>query len=338
MLAYVGAAAAAPQSGSHTVTGTLQLMGYACPPAGKCVATGLRLVGTGTNYAGLLVPVQGGKPGVVREVTNTQALFSVACPRDNHRIATAATSSGNGDVLIPITGGRPGRAISAHMSTLSGIGCATPTSCWATGTSVGGHAAVVHLVGSKPTTLTFKGQPAALFSGALGTGVFCAPDNSCITAGEEPNGAPLVIFFSKGRITGTRRLPMAPFGAGSFGLACTTVESCLAFGIAPDGVREVVVPIRHGRLGAPHHLNAQLLAVGCRSATLCFGFGWDSALPTSSDDVASRITNGRPGTAQTVPRNVRAGDAWCESAKCVVVGSILHSPPRSQVGALYTFF
>lgn len=336
MVAYAGAAAAQPQSDSHTVTGTLELLGYACPPSGKCVATGVRSLGGTTRYAGLLVPVSGGKPGMVRQVANTQALFGVACPRANHCIATADTGSGSRGVLIPIANGVPGPAISAHMSTLFGIGCATQRSCWATGTSTSGQAAVVHLVGSRPTTFNFPSQPHALFSGALGTGMLCAPDNSCVTAGEEPNGAPLVIFLSRGRIIRTERLPMAPFGAGSFGLTCATVKWCMAFGIAPDGIRNVLVPVRSGRLGTPRHLTTQLLAVGCRSTKLCFGFGLDPALPTSSDDVAIQIKNGRPGTVRAAPRNVRAGDAWCVSTRCVVVGSIFHTHPNSQVGALYT--
>jgi hypothetical protein len=337
VLVYAGAAAAAPQSVSHTVTGTLELLGYACPPSGKCVATGVRQGANPNQYSGVIVPVSGGAPGVVHEVTDTQALFGVACPRANHCIATADTSSGKRGVLIPITSGAAGPAIQAHMSTLFAIACPSQRSCWATGTSSTGQAAVVHLIASKPKTFAFKGQPGALFTGALGTALYCAPDNSCVTAGEARNGAPMVIFLSKGKITRTKALPMAPFGAGTFGLACTTVDSCLAFGVAPDGVRQVMIPIRQGMLGAPHHLKTQLLAVSCRSWAMCFGFGLNPSLPASSDDVAVRIKNGKPGSPQAVPKNVRAGDAWCESARCVVVGSILHTQPNSQVGALYSF-
>ena len=98
------------------VAGSTDLVGFACPPSGRCIAEGE----TG-DHATVVSPVsQRGQPQRPTSVANSNGASGVACPRANFCIAISqADSPSTSAVIIPIRHGVAGGAKSCRTRTLA---------------------------------------------------------------------------------------------------------------------------------------------------------------------------------------------------------------------------
>lgn len=319
----------------HAVAGTGFLLGYACPPGGKCIAVG----GTGSlagknNGRGVVVPVVGGLPGAVTQLKGVFQINSIACPRSNFCLAVAEGTAKAEGAVIPITAGKPGNVrFVPGTGDLFGIACSSASSCWATGENRTQQSGIiVHIAGSADTVYglaAFGPPPPFVFQGDNGAGaIWCQANDACLALGgntyvtpNDPGGPGYVNVVSKGVVKAERDVyGMITLSA----IACPSGASCWATGPANEvqPYAAAVVPIHNGRPGKvvfEQGSNDILAAIACRNSALCYAMG--SAVVV--------ISHGHVSEAAPIPFS--ADGAWCSRSRCTAVGSNGHQ------GIVYPF-
>jgi hypothetical protein len=309
--------------------GTSVLTGYACPPAGSCVAVGWT---ASPDFTAVIVV-----NGRVKPVHGIYYFTGVACPKKNFCIAVGfAPLVGK---IVPITNGEPG-PITNFNTVPNAIGCGSADSCWVTGSwNASYRARLVHLVNGKVVQqMSFTDRYFAP-EGAVISPPVCSSANSCILVGEQRlhRGPGEVFSLKNGKL---RTLEKVPGTNGLSGIACTPSGSCTIVGFRRSG--GVVLTLANGRFGParplPHGLGGYrpgisdpTVLVGCRSAGRCYAVG-----RAGSRSVVVPITRGRPGTEQTIEPVISG--VSCASRECVIAGRKPANSAPDWIGELFRFF
>lgn len=216
--------------GAATVGNTGFLRGVACAVDGSCVGVGWAY---GAQYPsgriGVVVPIIGGSARAVELVSGTLGLEGVGCPSEGGSCVAVGDMTGGGGAVVTIDRGTAGGAQASGSGPLTGVACATETSCVAVGSSggSGGNGGVV-----VPITNGAPGAPVPLSAGSLPWGVACPSSSVCWAVGDTgapSNGAVFKLAASNGAFT-IDSVTLVPDTARLYGVFCTSGSSCVAAG------------------------------------------------------------------------------------------------------------
>lgn len=297
------ALAAAPAV--HDVAGTSQLTAVACETSSACVAVG---AGSPNVDYGAVVSITKGVAGTAKEVTTTGTLVGDACWSSKQCLAIGTALSGLDAVVLPISSGAPGTAITlAGASTLYGIACLPhpSTTCYAVGQdptqSVGLLVPIVNGVVGKSTSVPGMTQLDA---------IACPAPSTCFASGQATSGDGAVLTIASGAPGAESTTSLA---GELFGIACTSDSLCYAVGTSE------IVTVSAGTVGTAHAWSHGLLySIMCVAGGKCLASGY---IPHPREGVETTVNGGVPGAAVKVVGTEDLFSGSCATAKaCEVAG------------------
>lgn len=225
-------------------------------------------------------------------VAGTAVLFGVACASRSSCLAVGQNASGE-DVLVPITNGVPGSAITgADQVSLSEIACVSTTSCVAVGINAARTKGVV-----VPITAGVLGAAEPVSGTGALADVACDPSGACMASGlNEHFTEGVVVPLSGGHAGAAQSVPST---ANLSGITCPASGSCLSVGTNAEFSAGVVVPIHAGvpQAAEPAAGTSSLSDIDCRASSVCTAVGSVNFV----DLVVVPVISGVPGTAQSTP-------------------------------------
>ena len=296
-----------------------ELQAVSCVSATSCVTVGalgsatLTEIWDGTSWSVVASPNPSG--------AMSSTLDSVACSSASSCFAVGHYSTAaDGTTLIELWDGASWSVVAspnpsgAVSSTLSGVACASATSCFAVGGHVGtanlGGVLVEHWDGTAWTivstpTPTVRPVAAPVVTPTL-TAVSCSNATSCFAVGYTASDALIEQWDGTTWSLLSSPVPHIHLGiAVLHGVSCTSATDCLAVGVAfdtsqakaGDAVSNSISEYWDGTAwtilarpsGVPNNTSlmltgelSNLASVSCATATSCFAVG-DSALPEHWD-------------------------------------------------------
>ncbi len=173
--------------------------------------------------------------------------------------------------------------------------------------------------------LTVRRAPGTVSLGGLA----CSTARSCVAVGAAPTSevyetVPVVVHLVAGRPGAAQRVTNVTSGLRTVfalsGVDCPSKTTCLAVGGELGAGFGTIVPIRHGRAGAPLLGDWQLQAIACPTAAKCLAAGYYS-LDSPPVSAVLPLVNGRPGKAQERSELASLDGVACSSPMaCVTVG------------------
>jgi hypothetical protein len=271
-------------------------------------------VGTDLDFVSLVPLVL--RAGPFTAIPASGFLIDVACPSPSVCIAMGFDSASN-TTLTVITDGIPGPTQLIPGFGLTNLTCASPTSCFAVGTS--------NLEGAfVPITNGVAGPLQAVPGTRILYDVACSNATSCLAIGSEfanpnrfPPGTAVVVPITDG-IAGPPQL--VPGAGVLLHLSCPSATSCVAIGRTND-VQGVVVPITNGVAGPTQVVAGTdyINAIACPSPSTCVAVG--GLAFASVGGFVFAITDGTAGPVQLISPKVELNSIACtDSSHCVAVG------------------
>jgi hypothetical protein len=292
----------------------LDIEGFACQSATRCLATG------GLNGGGGVVAITGGRPGALHLVHGVD-LQAIACAGGMcQAVGQDAKQRG---VTVSVTGETPHavRTVGHNVYVLGTVACETATTCQAGGADQG---ALVGIDGGLPTSVQI------LRGFAFFDRIACPSATVCWAVGDDPTRGVLTKLVD-GIPQAARH---APGGTAFSSIACATASFCEAVGgfAAPHSHRGMVVAITNGAFGRVHTISGTgyLSDVACPTSRACLAIGNTPVHAGHSAGVAVSIVGGRPGTVR------RLGElptrlACPARSSCEAIGNLATKPGRGFV-------
>jgi hypothetical protein len=273
-------------------------------------------VGTELDFVSLVPLVLSADP--FTEIPESLSVIDVACPSPSVCLVMGFDPTFSNTTLTVITDGIPGPTQLIPDFDLTGLTCASPTSCFAFGRS--------NLEGVLlPITNGVAGPLQAVPGTSIFYDVACSSATSCVATGTDfINGFP------------TRTAVVVPITDAIAGppqhvpdiwvlshVSCPSATSCFATGLAP-GLQGVLVPITNGVAGPTQVVAGAdyLNAIACPGPSTCVAVGGLAFAGSGSvGGFVVAITNGTAGPAQLIASNVSLDSIACTDAShCVAVG------------------
>jgi hypothetical protein len=327
---------------------TAQLTAVSCPTATTCFADGEFETQApaveqwnGLSWTSQLLPLPAGQ--------NAATMDAISCASATACIAAGyyVTSEGIELPLVERWDGSTWKARAITMPAsdsagpLTGISCASPTSCTAVGYLGGGTGdlapAVLHWNGTK-WTVQVAAVPSGATEGGLLSAVSCPSPASCTVTGDSVDSTglptPLVEQWN-GRTWTIETIQPAPSTeTGLSGVSCTSASSCMVIGGYRSGTTGTL-PLAEQWNGHTWAItatplpgtgvNADLLAVSCHTAGQCTATGWwnngvgHSALAEVWNGSTWQVQHtARPPTHRTL-----AAVSCAAASTCTTVGIVL---------------
>ena len=242
-------------------------------------------------------------------------LIDVVCPGPSVCLAMGFDPTFSDTTLTVITDGIPGPTQLIPDFGLTGLTCASPTSCFAFGE--------LNLEGALlPITNGVAGPPQTVPGTRVLYDVACSSPMSCIAVGTEftgdfPPGTAVVVPITDGIAGPPQSVPGA---AVLRHMSCPSATSCFAIGRTND-VQGVLVPITNGVAGPVQVIAGTdyLTGIACASPSTCVVSGGLTFQSVGGFVVA--ITDGTAGPVQPISPNVSLFSVACTDAShCVAVG------------------
>jgi len=311
------AAPATPEPGIEVfeLPGTGDLRGVSCEGDGFCVVTGTSAptpTAQGSTTTGVIVPIDFDRPGDVRSIAGTSALFGVGCWSKADCLAVGFDGDTGIGQVVPYTNSVPGGPQPiAGTGSLFGADCVSATACLIAGEDA-----------------SFQKGVVIAWNGSIGRTqdvartmwqAYCTTADDCLAAGEQGAPAAGVLVATS---HGSAGPPQTISGLGAlFDVGCMSAADCIAVGgDAKNSVGELV-PVTAGQpVGSSPIAGTNVLhGIHCPSRDTCVAVG-RSATTASGDYLL--IRNGVPGSPRDVPGTSQLEDISCGSPDwCVAVGN-----------------
>ncbi|HEX4960380.1 MAG TPA: choice-of-anchor P family protein [Thermoanaerobaculia bacterium] len=280
-------------------------------------------VGTELDFVSLVPLVLRADP--LTKIPESLFLLNVVCPSPSVCIVLGFDPTFSDTTVNVITDGIPGPTQVIPDAALEGLTCASPTSCFALGTSndVGALVPITNgVVGplqAVPGTFTLRDAACTSATSCVATGLYYndgfPPVNDEITA--------VVLPITDG-IAGP---PQSVAGAGVLShVSCPSATSCFATGRTGNATdnQGVLVPITNGVAGPAQVVAGTdyLVGIACPSPSRCVAVGGSPSFTGNPiDGFVVAITDGTAGPAQFISPDVVLGSIACTDAShCVAVG------------------
>jgi hypothetical protein len=263
--------------------------------------------GTELDFVSLVPLVLNADP--LTEIPGSFYLNEVACPSPSVCIVRGFHPT-SGATLTVVTDGIPGPTQVIPNTTLRGLTCFSPTSCFAVGGSNGEGVLV-------PITNGVVGPLQAVPGTVRLSDVTCASATSCIATGYTGifQATTAVVVPITGGIAGP---PQSVSGVEVLPrVKCPSATSCFAAGTTTDD-QGVLVPITNGVAGPAQVVAGtdSLVDIACPSPGTCVAISFDGS--------AVAITDGTAGPAQLISPDVILSSIACTDAShCVAVGAYI---------------
>jgi hypothetical protein len=263
--------------------------------------------GTELDFVSLVPLVLHADP--LTEIPESFYLNEVVCPSPSVCIVRGFQPSFSGATLTVVTDGIAGPTQIIPDTTLRGMTCFSPTSCFAVGSNNGEGVLV-------PITNGVVGPLQAVPGTVRLSDVTCASATSCVATGYYyldafPATAAVVVPITNG-IAGP---PQSVPGVGVLPrVSCPSATSCFATGRSTDN-QGVLVPITNGVAGPAQVVAGtdDLVDIACPSPGTCVAISFDGSVVA--------ITGGTAGPAQLISPDVILSSIACTDAShCVAVG------------------
>ncbi|HEY4927923.1 MAG TPA: fibronectin type III domain-containing protein, partial [Acidimicrobiales bacterium] len=329
-------------TGQTVSTGSIALTAVSCATTSDCTAVGSAFNGTTTVGAILATSDSGTTWSAPTLPSGVGALTAVSCPSATVCEATWSTFSGRNVSATGIVATTDGGTIWSIQTvpsgvSLSGVSCASVTTCEAVGgtTSNSGYVLTTTNGGTTWTPQTLPGGVSGLF------GISCPSVSFCATTGFAVSGYS-VLTTTDGGITWTV-VTLTSSSNSPTSIACATATTCEAFGTnfnSSTSAADVFATTDGGVNWTPQSLPGGVgpfAAVSCPTA-ICVAVGTGStgaAVSTSAD-------GGATWTAQPPPTGVSGltGVSCASAATCEAVGVSSTGPATALVttdgGATWT--
>jgi hypothetical protein len=262
-------------------------------------------VGTELDFVSLVPLVLNADP--LTEIPESFYLNEVVCPSSSVCIVRGFHPA-SGATLTVITDGIAGPTQIIPDTTLRGLTCFSPTSCFAVGTNNGEGVLV-------PITNGVVGPLQAVPGTVRLSDVTCTSATSCVATGYtgEFLATTAVVVPITGGIAGpAQSVP----GVGVLPrVSCPSATSCFATGTTTDN-QGVLVPITNGVAGPAQVVAGTdyLVDIVCPSPGTCVAISFDGSVVA--------ITDGTAGPAQLISPDVILSSIACTGAShCVAVGA-----------------
>jgi len=265
--------------------------------------------GTELDFVSLVPLVLNADP--LTEIPESFYLNEVVCPSPGVCIIRGFHPT-SGATLTVVTDGIPGPTQVIPNTTLRGMTCFSPTSCFAVGSNNGEGVLV-------PITNGVVGPLQAVPGTVRLSDVNCASATSCVATGYYyldafPATAAVVVPITNG-IAGP---PQSVPGVGVLPrVVCPSATSCFATGTTTDN-QGVLVPITNGVAGPAQVVAGTdyLVDIACPSPGTCVAISFNGSVVA--------ITGGTAGPAQLVSPDLYLSSIACTDAShCVAVGAYI---------------
>jgi hypothetical protein len=264
-------------------------------------------VGTELDFVSLVPLVLRADP--LTEIPESFYQNEVVCPSASVCIARGFDPAFNATVTV-FTNGVPGPTQFIPDTTLRGLTCFSPTSCFA----VGGSNDEGVLV---PITNGVVGPPQAVPGTVRLSDVTCASATSCVATGYTGDflaTTAVVVPITSGIAGPPQSMP----GVGLLPrVSCPSATSCFATGTTTDN-QGVLVPITNGVAGPAQVVAGtdNLVDIACPNPGTCVAISFDGSVVA--------ITDGTAGPAQLISPDVILSSIACTDAShCVAVGAYI---------------
>ena len=249
------------------------------------------------------------------KIPESHSLFDVVCAGPSVCIAMGFGSAFS--TLTVITDGTPGPTQLIPDFDLTGLTCASPTSCFVVGRRNSTFEGAL-----LPITNGVAGPLQALPGTRVLYDIACSGATSCIAIGLDftgsfPPGTAVVVPITNGIAGPPQPVPGA---AVLRHVSCPSATSCFAIGRTND-VQGVLVPITNGVAGPAQVVAGTdyLNAIACPSPSTCVVAG--GLTFTSIGGFVVAITDGTAGPVQLISPNADLYSVACTDAShCVAVG------------------
>lgn len=264
--------------------------------------------GTELDFVSLVPLVLNADP--LTEIPESFYQNKVVCPSPSVCIIRGFHPTSGATVTV-VTDGIAGPTQIIPNTTLRGLTCFSPTSCFAVGSNNGEGVLV-------PITDGVVGPLQAVPGTARLSDVTCTSATSCVATGYTGDFlAPMAVVVPiTGGIAG---LPQSVPGVGLLSrVSCPSATSCFATGRTTDN-QGVLVPITHGAAGPAQVVAGtdSLVDIACPSPGTCVAISFDGSF--------AAITDGTAGPAELVSPDVILSSIACTGAShCVAVGTYIH--------------
>ncbi|HEY8021920.1 MAG TPA: DUF642 domain-containing protein, partial [Thermoanaerobaculia bacterium] len=271
-------------------------------------------VGTELDFVSLVPLVL--RAGPFTAIPAARSLIEVACPSPSMCLVMGFDPTSTQATLTVISDGVPGPTQLIPGLDLTRLSCASPTSCFAVGTTSDLEGALVPIANGVAGPLQTVPGTRVLYDAA------CSSATSCFAIGVDfadsfPPGTAVVVPIADGIAGAPQPVPGA---AVLLHVACPSATSCFAIGRTND-VQGVLVPITNGVPGPAQVVAGTdfLNAIACPSPGTCVVAGGLSF--TSIGGFVVAVTGGTAGPAQLVSPNVSLDSVACTDAShCVAIG------------------
>jgi hypothetical protein len=264
--------------------------------------------GTELDFVSLVPLVLRADP--LTEIPESFYQNKVVCPSPSVCIARGFRPNFSDATVTVFTDGIPGPPQIIPDTTLRGLTCFSPTSCFAVGGSNGEGVLV-------PITNGVVGPLQAVPGTTRLSDVTCTSATSCVATGY--TGVFLATTAVVVPITGGVAGPpqSVPGVAVLPRVSCPSATSCFATGTTTDN-QGVLVPITHGVAGPAQVVAGtdSLVDIACPSPGRCMAISFDGSVVA--------ITDGTAGPAQLISPDVFLSSIACTDAShCVAVGTYI---------------
>jgi hypothetical protein len=265
-------------------------------------------VGTELDFVSLVPLVLHADP--LTEIPESFYQNKVVCPSPSMCLARGFRPNFSDATVTVFTDGIPGPPQIIPDTTLRGLTCFSPTSCFAVGSSNGEGVLV-------PITNGVVGPLQAVPGTTRLSDVTCTSATSCVATGY--TGVFLATTAVVVPITGGGAGPpqSVPGVAVLPRVSCPSATSCFATGTTTDN-QGVLVPITHGVAGPAQVIAGtdSLVDIACPSPSTCVAISFDGSVVA--------ITDGTAGPAQLISPDVFLSSIACTDAShCVAVGTYI---------------